>query len=383
MVAIPRSVGRVGASALGISLYLAASAHAVTKVTGDTTTGVVPGALGNVGTVSVYAFSQQTKVAPLGTNLMVTTTVVKGGVTTHPASSTLNAATNKISVTKPLGPGRGNVTVDYGPPIVALRRQGKPTVNTDMVQIISYSGVFGGSGIAVGPGPNNTPPGGVAAAAFSFATRAAGEEGSAAGEAVDPVLILPGSYDYAPSVDVSIQVDENNTGEVDVYAVDSSVFTGDDLSNFVEDGGPMADTLWTLSLGADAPLASESGVDVGFYLNPAALNEISFPSAYLSSLPGYSLGMTEAELAALLDVQLADAAAGALSFDSGIASLSGYDPFPDGTMFTPEDSEDGVEFADGVDAGVQAVPLPSAAWLGAAGLVLVALSRTRRGAPAH
>ena len=68
--------------------------------------------------------------------------------------------------------------------------------------------------------------------------------------------------------------------------MDGSVFTTDDVNNFPDDGSPLEDTLWNLSLSADGPLGSTSDVDVDFELNPLAFNEILLPSSYLSKPAG-------------------------------------------------------------------------------------------------
>src|SRR5439155_19738910 len=86
------------------------------------------------------------------------------------------------------------------------------------------------------------------------ATSAAGPPGcKAAAEGLDP-FSLPGgtSYPYAPTLDASLQVPApSSTGGVLFYALDSVVFTTDDIGNFVVDGSPYQDTLWTLSVSAD------------------------------------------------------------------------------------------------------------------------------------
>jgi hypothetical protein len=329
-------------------------------VTGNIATGVVPGALGNVGTVSVFAYSIQTAPAMMGPNQMKTSTVVRNGVTSHPNPGTVTTGRgSSISVTRSLGPGRGNVTNTYGPPTIAIRRAPKPVITGDEVQVISSSGLFGGSGLAVGPGANNTPPAGIGAAAFSFAAR--GDRGDAAGEAIDPVLILGGSeYDYAPEINITISIDDpEESGGVDYYATDSSIYSAD-LDDFIADP---SESLWFLAVGDSA----STGITEDFDLNPLAFSEITFPTSYLSSLSSNYLTLTTAQLAALIDAQIDGALSLALA--AGDDSLSGFDPFSNGTTYEAAFSG-GVEFADGVDAGLVAVPLPAAA---PAGILLIAL----------
>src|SRR5208283_2426649 len=122
-------------------------------------------------------------------------------------------------------------------------------------------------------------------------------------------------------------------GGLDIYAVDSTVFTSDDVANFLDDGSPFDDTLWDLNFAANGPLGGASDVDVDFELNPLALQEISFPSSYLSSLPGYSASLTDDELAELIDDAVDTAVEGALGFADGTAALQGFALFPDGTQF--------------------------------------------------
>ena len=86
-------------------------------------------------------------------------------------------------------------------------------------------------------------------------------DGSAAGGAYDPYPVPGGtSYNYGATIDASRQFDDNSSfGGVEFYALDSTVFTEDDLENLTEDGSPFEDTLWSLSLSGAGVLAGTPG----------------------------------------------------------------------------------------------------------------------------
>jgi hypothetical protein len=133
--------------------------------------------------------------------------------------------------------------------------------------------------------------------------------------------------------------------------------------------------LWHLDLLADGPVSSPSQLVIEFDLNPLALSEISFPTSFLTTLPGYSGSLSPLELAALIDDAIKAQILAAFSVDAtGMASLADYSLFPDGTMYSPAAAE--VVYGDGVNAGIQNVPEPPMTSLLFIGLIaIVALSR--------
>jgi hypothetical protein len=187
--------------------------------------------------------------------------------------------------------------------------------------------------------------------------------GAAAAAAYDPFTVPGGStYSYAPVIDATLQLDDSSaSGGVEIYAVDSTVFTSDDVSNFLTDGSPFDQTLWNLSLAADGPLGSTSGVAIDFELNPLALKELMLPSSYLMSLPGYRAGLGDAETAELIDAAIDGAIGLALVFADGAMSLQNFALFPASTLFQPVGGD--VVYAEGVNAGLSVVPEPATLWL--------------------
>jgi hypothetical protein len=174
--------------------------------------------------------------------------------------------------------------------------------------------------------------------------------GAAAARAVDPFYIPSVSVlAYDPTIDASLQLDTAGVSGGSLYwATDSSVFTAGSVDNFDEAGTQLDQTLWYLSLGGVGPLTNPSGIGVDFVLNPLALREISFSSSFLAGLGTYTDAASEARLINLAVDRLI---ASALTFNGSAFVLpTGFHLFPTGTMFMA--ASGGVQYADGVDAGL-------------------------------
>lgn len=196
--------------------------------------------------------------------------------------------------------------------------------------------------------------------------------GHSAGLAGDPIDIPSGSYNYDPDINVTVDIDPGEAGDARVYAVDGSTFSTDDVENFQADGEPLQNALWSLVMGGTSPSSSSSSVDVDFELNPAALNEITFPSSYLADLGSYSNQTQEAQL---IDQSMDTEIMSDETFAGDVDTLTDVDPFPSGTMFSPATNNE--EYNDGVDAAIEA-PEPGALSLVAAGAGLCLRRNKRR-----
>lgn len=329
--------------------------------------------LGGAGTTNLKAYSRQDPPAAAGPNATVTSTL-NGAA--GPAPKTLNGASTGIDIPNPAPPPRFNRTP---PPVVALQNQPKRniTANGDIQTLRSTSGSYSGvagqeQGVLNGAGVRSV---------FAYGIRNAGAvaPGQAAGGAFDPFTVPSGaSYSYQPIIDVLMQSDlaELSVG-VGYFAVDSFVFTSDTVDNFTDDGSPSSGSLWTLGISASGPVASPSGLNIDFELNPQALDEISFPTSFLVTLPGYSGSLTHAQLAPLINTAINTKIRGAFAVDSnGVASVNDFSFLPAGTMYTPMGGD--VVYGDGVNAGVQAAPEPSSLMLAGSAMLSLVLVRIRR-----
>ena len=195
--------------------------------------------------------------------------------------------------------------------------------------------------------------------------------GRSAGLAGDPIDIPSGSYPYDPNINVTVDIDPGEAGDARVYAVDGSTFTGDNVENYQADGEPLQNALWSLVMGGTSPSSSTANVDVDFELNPAALNEITFPSSYLAGLGSYSNQTQEAQL---IDQSMDNTIMSDETFAANVDTLTNVDPFPSGTMFSP--MTNGEAYNDGVDAAIEA-PEPGTLSLLAAGAALCLRRRGR------
>jgi hypothetical protein len=331
-------------------------AQAGAMVTADILTPAPFAALGTKNTTELRAYSQTAGL----TNNDFFGDLTSGGMAVNPApNGAVLAKIQNISVM-----GKNGVTA-YAP-VVGLANQPKANIKQagDIQSLFSLTGVYTGSGNQF------QQPSGRFLAALGFTTGVGKPPpGAAAGAAFDPVTVPSGSIlPYAPTIGATMQLgDANISGGLDVYAVDSTVFTSANVADFLNDGSPFADTLWHLNLAADGPLGGTSDVGVDFELNPLALQEIAFPSSYLFSLPGYSPSLSDQKVAMLIDSAVDSAIVGALGFAGGNVSLPDFAPFPAGTQYVTTSD---VEYAQGVDAGLDVVPEPGSTSLLASGLLV-------------
>jgi hypothetical protein len=184
-------------------------------------------------------------------------------------------------------------SVSYGPTISTgkLNKAGL-TLNGDNVTITSTSGMYTAQAGAF----RATPKGDIFAKTSISGTPP--PTGQAAAQAIDPFEVPSGSANaYDPAVSASVELDPPNVaGGFAAFAVDSSVFTSDSLDNYMDDGSPLNQTLWYLSVGGDTPTTSTNALLVNFQLNPLARNEIQFSSSFLASLGTYTDAASEAVL---------------------------------------------------------------------------------------
>jgi hypothetical protein len=327
---------------------------------------------------SLYAFSGQDSPVARGPNVATPVSLTSNGVVAPtpalplPTLGTPRPGDSIVLKTK------GGMKLEYKP-VVVLRNQPKALITKvgDIESLVSSSGFYQGSAMQDQTNPLLGLPR-IAAAAETGQGIPPGAGGSAAGEAVDPFTVPGGmSYAYGPTIDATLQLQDSATfGGVELYSVDSFVFTDDDVANFVADGSPFENTLWNLSLTANGPLTSTTSVDVAFQLNPAALTEILLPTPYLMSLPGFKPSMNAAAVAQLVDAAIAGAIGGQLQFKNGAVVLKDFPLFPAGTLFAPAGGD--VVFADGAAAALTAVPEPGTLWLLSAGLFGLAVVSSER-----
>jgi hypothetical protein len=370
----------VAPTALALSFCLAARlAEATAIVQATLANGEQFDTLAAVGDFSVKSFSQQ------GTakNVTRTPTFISNGVPIAAGPTTYMTSMTGAAIPVRTGvDSKGNPTyTNFGQTFVILAPNGRSNIakgslkiRNDEVGVLSSTGSFTGEGAAVVGGAGMRS---ILAEAERFDPNS--PPGAAAGQAVDPFTVTASGSPlaYAPTIGGTVQLDAaNESGGALYWAADSFTFTSDSIENFADDGTPLNDTLWYLSLGADEPTNSLSDMEIDFELDPLALQEIIFPSSFLASLGAYSDPTTEA---ALIDKAIDKTVASALSLTGDTVSLpSGFDPFPTGTTFSPEGGS--VQYADGVDAGITA-PEPGTGPLliaGLAGLALALVTRRRR-----
>jgi opacity protein-like surface antigen len=326
----------------------------------------------NATTVELRAFSREGKT----TNQNFFGTLTTGGMdAAKPPNGAILPNVQNISVKKKAG-------VERYVPVLGLADQPKGNITQvgDSQTLFSLTGTYTGTGNQFQSATGKY----LGAIASTNSKDKKPPEGAAAGAAFDPILIPGGALlAYSPMVDATFQIgDSSITAGVDIYAVDSTVFSSDDLSNFLNDGSPFENTLWHLNLAANGPVAGPSDVAVDFELNPLALDVIIFPTSYLVGLPGYSMGLSDAEVATLIDQAVDKAVTEALVLIGDTVQLQSFLLFPDGTFYAPINS---VEYAEGVDAGLTTVPEPTSILLLASAILILLgfhSGRTRSPTPA-
>lgn len=382
-----RTVVSLGVCALlTCTLPFGALAAQNNLIQADLTGDLSSSTLGTGGSFFIYAYSIQNQVVgpPLipavGPNAVITATAVSGGAapSSLPYSTqggSISVPTGKVGLPPPIFDGQkmfqGAPRMSYTPygPAIRVGGLGKNTLSrsNDYASVLSTSGIYNGMGQAF---VSSKGVRGIFATAYINGTPPPG--GAAAGQAADPFQIPSGTaYPYTPTVTASAEIDSPNvSGGFQAYAVDSSVFTSDSVDNFIADGAPLGSTLWEVTVGRDMP--TSSGITVDFELNPQALNEIQFPSAFLQSLGTFPDAITEAFL---IDQAIDQSLQSQLTQTGSEFDLTGATLFPAGTTF--QAIAGGVEYADDVDAGIAASPEPASVVILLAGGFTV-LARRRR-----
>jgi hypothetical protein len=367
----------IALAALSLSLGGGASGPAAYggMVSADLTSEYAEAGLGKDGTSTLAAYSKQGRT----TNGTFYTNLVSKG------EDMSKTAPKPTETDIPIKVEQKDGSIEKYGPSVQLAKQKKSLIveGLDAEEVVSVTGAYKGVGGQFIYPTKGVDTRYVGALALQDTSKGIPPKGSAAGSATDPFTVPGGSiYPYGDTIDASLQLsDSSSFGGVEFYAVDSSVFPSDDLDQFLEDGSPFAETLWSLSLTANGVLTDKSEVQVDFTLNPKALNEIGLPTSFLYTLPGYSPGLSQAEIADLVDTAIDDAISQSLTLQDGAVSLSEFPLFPAGTLFAPAD--DGVIYADGVNTVLSDVPEPGTLWLIGSGLIAWAWSRRVTGARAH
>jgi hypothetical protein len=141
------------------------------------------------------------------------------------------------------------------------------------------------------------------------------------------------TYAYAPSLNVSIELESNNRGGVSLFAVDGTVTNPDDEAGLLYDSVPSSQTLWLLTMDATGPVSSSGQVAYNFAVNPLALDEIALPPSYLTSRPWYHVGMSDTEIAFHFSEDVESAISTSMTVSGGRVALTNFAPFPGGTTY--------------------------------------------------
>lgn len=359
--------------------------------------GAAMGALANNGFLGVRAYSTQNNAV----NTTVTPSVRLNNNPTNPLPAPPNQMLNTpgyyvlsrsqasilvptgMFVPNPLFPNRPpNQIFNRLTPIASLvNNQGPGALNksslkmaNDQYMITSTTGQYTGMARAF----INAAGARMVSASAMITGQLPPQNGNATGQVNDPIDIPAGDQlPYAPTVSGDVDLDSSTeSGGVVFYAEDSNSFTTDTVDNFENDGDPLNQTLWYLSLGAsDVTTNGTATVNVDFELNPAELGEISLPPSFVSSLGSFSTPTAEA---GLIDAEVDSLVTSDLTVTGDEVDLpsGGLDLLPVGSMFdAPAGADD--EFGDGVAASVEVPePAPGLMFLAVGGAAM--LCRWRR-----
>jgi hypothetical protein len=329
-------------------------------VTGDMRGGAgAPGT--GMGTLGLFAFSQVTTKFGTISNEMsddnfLDSSDMKTGFIKAPAAAA-PSITIKVGDGKKIPVMSYKPVVGFGPGSGGDPARPKPTAattppntakevleSTTLVPGLSTANQFIGK--AEYDLPTNAAPKGFIKAT---GTGVKGVTGSAAAAAFDPFSVSPGTFSsYQYTINANLQLDQvGDYAGITFFALDSR-FTDPDL--FYANSEPFNEALWSLTIASQVVPASPSDLDVKFSINPSArLLGILNPS------------MTDDQIGSLVQ--------NAFTFPNGIATLTSFDLFPSGTIYTVSGT---ISYATGVNAGITAIPEPSSLTLlsiGAAGVM--------------
>jgi hypothetical protein len=242
----------------------------------------------------------------------------------------------------------------------------------DHSNITSTTGQYSGTGSAFVDGVGNKK---VKGTATNNKPAQNPQKGGALGTVIDPFTVASGpAQAYSPPVSGGLLIEAGESGQALFYGVDSYVFGGS-IDNITADDLPLSKTLWSLTLSANSPTISPSTVTVTVTLSPLALNELTFPSSFLSTL---TYTNTPTELSAI-ETSLEGTVMQALTQNGAEVDLpDGFTLFPSGTTYSAALTQ--VGFSDGVQAEITGVPEPTSGLIlaGAACGWLLRRTRSRR-----
>jgi hypothetical protein len=327
-------------------------------VAASVTTPLDSAALSPNGTTYLRVLSHQNGAAA---NATTTPTVVTNGVAGTTFGGIGTSTLGGIRV--PTGPRiRSYVGGGKANPVKYLPAQPKSKIkiNGDVENLTSTSGGYTGTAQQF---QSSKGVRGIFATGFTTSAVA----GIAAAEAFDPIS-LAGGTGIAYSLDIDVDFKSGNPkldAGAEFFAVDSNSAGGN--PNVFD---PTSDDLWTLDFSEDGTSAGPGNIGVDFELNPSE-TEISFSSSELTTMGCASAINQDSCIDTWEDTQLDND----FTSDGAGGEMEDVQLF-DGATYTPGGSGP-VEYAIGVDAGVEAPEPPSSALL-VAGLAALAIFYRRR-----